>query len=129
MNRFIPHIKRALLIALILFAVTYAGDYAWFRLRLLHPTATNPYEVVKVERFYAIPQKNGRYEFTQADPISQTCVHSIFPHGGYNPCWYVLRQNGTPIPMVFLPFAVNNLHSFGKPAVVARPALAAFFHP
>ena len=28
-----------------------------------------------------------------------TCVHSLFPHNGYSPCWYVKPRINQPIPL------------------------------
>jgi hypothetical protein len=28
-----------------------------------------------------------------------TCVHSLFPHSVYSPCWYVKPRINQPIPM------------------------------
>jgi hypothetical protein len=35
------------------------------------------------------------------------CVHSLFPHAGDLPCWYLKRKFAQPIPMVifFIPSA------------------------
>ena len=102
MNRFLPIIKRGLVFILTMFAIVYVADYVWFRIRLHNAKPGDPLQVLKIEGLYAIPQKNGRVEYTPADPVDVTCVRSIFPHAGYDPCWYVARQNGKPIPMVIL---------------------------
>ena len=77
--------KRILIGMVILLCLLYAGDYLSVRM------SNNPnlFEVVKTNRYYAIPQKDGKTEFEPAPPMSQTCVHSLFPHGGDSPCWYV----------------------------------------
>ncbi len=50
----------------------------------------------------AIPEKNGKTEY-QVDAQNPeqivTCVHSLFPHYGYSPCWYVKPRINQPIPM------------------------------
>jgi hypothetical protein len=101
-NRFLPIIKRGLVVILTVFAIVYVGDFVWFRIRLHNAKPGDPLQVLKIEGLYAIPQKNGRVEYTPADPVDVTCVRSIFPHAGYDPCWYVARQNGKPIPMLIL---------------------------
>jgi hypothetical protein len=55
--------------------------------------------VVQIRRYYAVPQKNGRTEFSPAEPESRTCVHSLFPHLGCSPCWYVNRHTQKRIDM------------------------------
>src|SRR5882724_899936 len=99
MNRLLPITKKAVVALTALIVVIYFGDFLWLRYRMWKPTANDPFETMKLDRFYAIAQKNGRVDFEPADVQTVTCVHSIFPHVGYNPCWYVARQNGKPIPM------------------------------
>ena len=81
------------------FLVLYLGDYAWVRIRAMHPTPGSPFEDVTLNRLIAISEKGQKTEYVQADPQTVTCVHSIFPHMGYNPCWYVNSLNGKPINM------------------------------
>lgn len=40
--------------------------------------------------------KDGRVQIFTRDDQSESCVRSIFPHFGLNPCWYV-KQNSTQI--------------------------------
>lgn len=69
-------------LGLILLIAFYLGDYGIAR--------SKPMGSVVVQPFYAIHQKNGRTEFDyNVPPETQTCVASLFPHGGNNPCWYV----------------------------------------
>lgn len=42
---------------------------------------------VQVQPYYAVPMKDGKTEFIMLDPETDTCIHSIFPHFGYRPCW------------------------------------------
>jgi hypothetical protein len=77
-------------IAAVLAAMVYAGDYAVFRFRVA--TNRNPYGSVTVDRVYAVPQKNGKTEFLFDPPAPQTCVHALFPHQGYSPCWYLSKH-------------------------------------
>ena len=71
--------------------VLYGGDYLAAR----HATLGS----VKVERYYAIPQKDGKTEFVFAAPASQACVQSLLPHLGYSPCWWVNRHKRKRIDM------------------------------
>lgn len=80
-------------------AVVYAGDYISVRYRMAHPTANNPIEVLKINPTYAVARKDGLSEFDFGDPETQTCVHSLFPHLGYPPCWYAIRESQKPIPI------------------------------
>jgi hypothetical protein len=39
-----------------------------------------------------VQQKDGKTEYEEGDPETQTCVNSLFPHLGYSPCWYLRRH-------------------------------------
>lgn len=94
--------KRTLLVVVAALALAYCGDYGWFRIRMLHPKPNDPLESIKALRLLAIPEKNGKtsYEIDQVNPEQTvTCVHSLFPHAGYSPCWYVKPRINQPIPM------------------------------
>ena len=70
--------------------VAYGLDYAVFRIRAA--TSGNAYGSVTVNHYYAILQKNGKTQFIFDPPQAQTCVHALFPHGGWQPCWYLSRH-------------------------------------
>ncbi len=94
--------KRILIALIAALAVLYVGDYLWFRARLIHPKTVDPIESLKTVRVLAIPEKGGKtsYEIDQQNPEQTvTCVHSLFPHSGYSPCWYVMPRINQPIPM------------------------------
>jgi hypothetical protein len=98
--------KRALASAALLLGLVYAGDYLLVRYRIVHPAAGTAFGSVVMERLYAIPQKNGatEYEFDARQPeVNTPCVHSLFPHLGLSPCWYLKRNSQKPIPMVIMP--------------------------
>jgi hypothetical protein len=79
-----------LLVVCALLAIIYTFDYAIVRARLA--TSRNALGSVKVERLYAIPQKGGKTEFSYGGTEVESCVHSLFPHLGYAPCWYAVRH-------------------------------------
>ncbi len=81
---------QALLFAVLLVALFYGGDYGvlWYRLR----TNRQPFGNVQVERYYAVPEKNNKTEFMMQEPENELCVHSVFPHFGFAPCWYARRH-------------------------------------
>lgn len=94
--------KRALVITAIALAVVYLGDFVSVRIRMLHPKAADPFESMTTLRVLAIPEKNGKTEYevdAQNPEQTATCVHSLFPHYGYSPCWYVKPRINQPIPM------------------------------
>jgi hypothetical protein len=80
-------VQRTLLGALVLLVLIYAGDFLLLRYRI----ATNhgPFGTDTVRTYYAVPQKNHKTEFLFDEPQDETCVHSLFPHLGDEPCWYL----------------------------------------
>jgi hypothetical protein len=70
--------------------LTYACDYLSVRYKI--PNGRDPFSTVTIQPYYAIHEKNGRTEYDYAQPQTQVCVRSIFPHFGYSPCWYVNRH-------------------------------------
>ena len=82
--------KRTLVAALVSLSILYIGDYVSIRYRMAKNRA--PFGAVTVQRYYAVPQKNRKTEFYFDQPETQTCVHSLFPHFGYSPCWDLNRK-------------------------------------
>jgi hypothetical protein len=83
-------VVRTLVLVIAAAVVLYAGDYIQLRYRIARNLS--PFGTVTVERFDAIKEKNNRTEFVFEEPEKQTCAHSLFPHGGYAPCWYASRH-------------------------------------
>jgi len=87
-------------ILLALAAATYAGDLASFEYRNWKPKANDPLETRIF--YYSTLTKNGREEIFYDTPQTRTCVHSIFPHAGFPPCWYLgpsdLKRVGRTLP-------------------------------
>ena len=82
--------KRALIIALVVLSTLYIADYVSVRYRMAKNRS--PFGVVTVQRYYAVPQKNRKTEFYFDQPETLPCTHSLFPHFGYSPCWYLNRK-------------------------------------
>ncbi len=80
---------RILIFVLGLLAAVYAADDLSVRYRI--PKSRQPFGTVTVQRYAAISEKN-KTEFVYEGPINQTCAHSLFPHLGYQPCWYLSRH-------------------------------------
>jgi hypothetical protein len=74
------------LIAMLALCVLYLADAAAFRL------ASQPYGVVQMRRYYAMPLKGGKTEYGDAGVEKVTCVHTLLPHAGFAPCWYAGRK-------------------------------------
>ena len=92
-------LKRILTVVAVLSATVYASDYFSVRSRLAKKQPGDPLEVMKFRRLYAVPFKNGKNEYDFGDPETRTCVHALFPHFGYTPCWYLSRESRKPIAM------------------------------
>lgn len=94
--------KRALISLLFGLIVTYICDLAYLRIRMIHPAPASPLETFTAPRLYAIGVKGGKvdYELDAQNPEQTwSCAHSLFPHSGYSPCWYIKRKSRQPIPM------------------------------
>lgn len=93
-ERIIAMVQWVVIFAIAALGVVYAGDY----LRVRGGMAAGPqsgsatFGSVMVQRYWEIPQKNGKTEYSFDPPTQQACIHSIFPHGGYSPCWYLSRN-------------------------------------
>jgi hypothetical protein len=94
------------LYALILFfAVAYGYDFASVRSRMSAKKPGDPFDVVTYPHLLAIPQKGNKvdYELDAQSPMeTESCVHSLFPHYGYTPCWYILRKSKSPTQMMIV---------------------------
>lgn len=77
--------------------VIYLCDYLLLRVRMA--TNRSPYGTVTIQPYYAVPQKDGKTQFLFDDPQDETCVHSLFPHAGDDPCWYLSRKKEKRIDM------------------------------
>jgi hypothetical protein len=73
-----------------LFIALYVGDYLVLRYRIAARGADAATSTVPT--FYAAPLKGGKFDVYYDSPQTQTCVRSIFPWLGYEPCWYVKRH-------------------------------------
>jgi hypothetical protein len=99
-------LKRVLIATIVLLAAIYLFDYVSVRHRMAAQKQGDPFDVVTYPHILEIPQKGNRVEYAldaQSPMMSEACVHSIFPHYGYVPCWYVHRTTANPTPMFLLP--------------------------
>jgi hypothetical protein len=83
--------KRALVGGLItvlaLLALIYAGDYCSVRFQI--PSGRQQFGQVKMNTLYVIHVKGGKIQYEPGQPETDQCVHSLFPHFGDSPCWYL----------------------------------------
>ena len=95
-------LKRILFAGAVLLLLAYGVDSVSVWVRARHSTPTNPYETLTAPRLFAIAEKGNKTEYQiDADNPTQTvtCVHALFPHAGYSPCWLAERTLRQPIPM------------------------------
>jgi hypothetical protein len=100
-----PEYKRVLYALLMLLALAFGYDYASVRRRMSAQKPGDPFDVLTYPHLLAIPQKGNKvdYELDAQSPMeSDPCVHSLFPHYGYTPCWYVLRKSKSPTQMTIV---------------------------
>ena len=97
--------NRILYAIILLIALTYGYDSVSVRRRMSAQKPGDPFDVVTYPHLLAIPQKGNKvdYELDAQSPMeSESCVHSLFPHYGYTPCWYVLRRSKNPTQMMIV---------------------------
>jgi hypothetical protein len=90
-------LQRVIISIVLAIAALFAADYLLLRYRVA--TNRSPYGTVTVQPYYAVPRKDHKTEFLFDDPQDQTCVHSLFPHFGDSPCWYLNRNKEKRIEM------------------------------
>jgi len=92
---------------LMVIAVTYGYDYASVRRRMNSQKPGDPFDTVTYPHILAIPEKGNKVEYAldaQSPMETESCVHSLFPHYGYTPCWYVVRRSKSPTQMTIVFF-------------------------
>ena len=77
--------------------LAYLIDFAVLRWKVAN--TRNAMGVVTVRPYYAVPRKDHREEYIIDDPTDVSCVHSLFPHAGASPCWYLSRHRDRRIDM------------------------------
>jgi hypothetical protein len=73
----------------ILLATLYVADWIVLRIRVTHGTA---YGSVEIHQFLATSLKGSKTEYDMTGSFQQTCGHSLFPHDGNLPCWWLERH-------------------------------------
>jgi hypothetical protein len=90
-------LKRTALALIGVAALVYLADYAALRVPI--PGGRAQFGTVTVRPYYDVGLKSGKSELYFLDPRKQTCVNSLFPHLGYEPCWYVRKHARQKISM------------------------------
>ncbi len=93
-----------IVVATLAFAIfLYGADYLVLKIKASHDGGASAFGTVSVE--YGTPMKDGRVEIFTDQTQTVTCVNSMFPHMGYNPCWYVRKNQMQLIGAALVPFA------------------------
>ena len=79
-----PSLKRAFAAFVGIVVAVWVADYVSAKMRGQAALGS-----VQVQPYYAVPLKDGKTEFMMLDPEQRTCVRSLAPHFGYDPCWYL----------------------------------------
>jgi hypothetical protein len=82
-------LTRAVLYAVVALAIIYGGDALSLRFRIPN---REPLGSITVYRYYALHKTKQKTTYMFAEPEAQPCVHALFPHLGYPPCWYLARH-------------------------------------
>ena len=80
---------RSLLGVLLLVLLTYAGDWAVWRVHVARATGTAS---VEVTRMVVAPLKGSREEYYMDGTEEMPCSRSLFPQGGNQACWWLERH-------------------------------------
>ena len=75
---------------LIAAGIAYLGDSLYIRYKVTGANAAAA--LGNVRFYYATKLKNGKFTVYQDTPQNEVCVHALFPHYGYNPCWFASRK-------------------------------------
>jgi hypothetical protein len=83
-------IFRGTLATVALLVLLYGGDYCSLRYRIPH--GRPQFGQMTQNVLYVIHVKGGKVQYEPGEAQTVTCVHSLFPHLGSNPCWYSKRH-------------------------------------
>ncbi len=81
---------RAVIGVLAVVALAWVVDYVWLRVRVAR--GLSAFDTLEINLVMQVPQKGNKAEYIPEAPQTQTCVRSIFPHLGDQPCWYLRRH-------------------------------------
>jgi hypothetical protein len=75
---------------LIAAGMAYLGDSLYIRHEVAGANSAAAFGNVRF--YYATKLRNGKYTIYQESPQNEVCVHALFPHYGYKPCWFASRN-------------------------------------
>jgi hypothetical protein len=74
---------------LLLAMVAYPVDWAIWRTRVARGGGMGRFQV---DRFTVAELKGGKEDYYLDGTATVSCSSSLYPQGGYNPCWWVKRH-------------------------------------
>ena len=77
-------------ILLIAAGMAYVGESLYIRHEAAGADSAAAFGNVRF--YYATKEKGGKYIIFQDSPQNEVCVHALFPHYGYKPCWFASRN-------------------------------------
>ena len=77
-------------VLLIAGGIVYLGDSLYIRHEVAGANSAAAFGNVRF--YYAANLKNGKVTIYQDSPQNEVCVHALFPHYGYRPCWFASRN-------------------------------------
>jgi hypothetical protein len=77
-------------VLLIAAGIAYLADSLYIRHELVGTNSAAAFGNVRF--YYATKLKNGKFTIYQDSPQNEVCVHALFPHYGYKPCWFASRN-------------------------------------
>jgi hypothetical protein len=83
-------LSNAGIVLCVAFIVVFTGDFLVLRYRIAAHGAGSV--TAQITTFDAAMLKDNKYSVYYDQPQTQTCVRSIFPWLGDDPCWYVNRH-------------------------------------
>jgi len=90
MDRLLRAVRRAILTSVLALAGLYAAD--WLSMWVRSGRGGDDGALGSVTYYVVAPLKSGKSEIYFDQPQTEICVHALFPHRGYRPCWYADRD-------------------------------------
>jgi hypothetical protein len=82
-------LTRAVAALLLLAMVAYPVDWAIWRARVAQAGGMGSFSV---ERFTVAELKDGKEDYYADGTEAVLCSRTLYPQGGFNPCWWVERH-------------------------------------
>ena len=82
---------RGIAALIVLTAAVFVVDLVWLQIRIGH-NPNSAFDSVQVDLVDVVPLKGSKAEYLPQGIEAQTCVRSLFPHKGDQPCWYLRRH-------------------------------------